>query len=419
MLALIAAHPSDQFDTHRMKFLYTKAEAARQTADYNTAHRLLPQVLELAERLADNDVLAEVYTSYGDIAGRLSDHESATEYIERGLSIHRKTGNTHGIAESINELGVVAWGRGQYQKAGDYFEEALALFNTLDDQERIAALLGNVAAVKTMESKIDEARTLVNEALAINIELGVTWGIASSHDTLGTLAMVQGDYERALNHMLQGKRLYEQCGEIGSLPEVLASMSRVARLTADFEQSQSFAQESIGWSDRLNDQWGRANGLHALGSAIFAAGSPQDALPHLIECVQIRRDTGQESMASTLAELARVEAVLGQKESAHQHILEAVGAAQNEELIRTNLDVLIAATHLAFNDGHIQAARLWMSVAHQHPAIGADQLAILNHMTQQFTSQIALSDTPRDSPDLAHALVQVATRFLAESPPQL
>ncbi len=129
----------------RAKGFGTAGWLARNQGNYQRAAALLRESLALYRELADQQGLADVLDSLGDVAWDQGELAQAVGFYEEGLALFRRFGEQQRIGLSISSLGRVLVDQGDYARAVELFDESLRLLRGLNDQRGIAMVLYGLA----------------------------------------------------------------------------------------------------------------------------------------------------------------------------------------------------------------------------------------------------------------------------------
>jgi predicted ATPase/class 3 adenylate cyclase len=137
-------------------------------------------------------------------------------WLERGLAIEYH-GEPREHAQALNSLGGLLTDAGYHQegnlqRARGYFESALALYREIGDNDGVAQCLSSLGNNVWKEKEIEKARQFFEEALEVYPDAN-SWGYAVTLMNLGSLAVIRGDYQEALDDYVRGQEI---CVRIGA-----------------------------------------------------------------------------------------------------------------------------------------------------------------------------------------------------------
>ncbi|MFB6177072.1 MAG: tetratricopeptide repeat protein, partial [Halobaculum sp.] len=117
---------------------------ARRQGDFETAHKLYQQALDLARQNENRAGAATSLGNLGLVAQRQGEYEAAREYHEDSLDIKRDIGDRAGAAKSLGNLGLVARNQGEYEAAREYHQDSLDIKRDIGDRAGAAKSLNNL-----------------------------------------------------------------------------------------------------------------------------------------------------------------------------------------------------------------------------------------------------------------------------------
>ena len=222
------------------------------TGELSEARLKHEESLRLSKELGDQHGVGKALWRLGIIALREGRSDAAEMLQREGLEINRKGGFKINLAGCLNNLGILAFDRGEYHAAESYWQESRDVFSELGfelgltislinharlaadrgDHGRANALFtdalararqmghkGNIAFAMIslgetrLESSYDQSRAFIEEALAIVRAVGYTRYIAIALGRLATLALREGDDERARQMLDESLVLLRQIDE--------------------------------------------------------------------------------------------------------------------------------------------------------------------------------------------------------------
>ena len=116
-------------------------------------------------------------------------------------------------------------------------------------------VLMHVANAYTNISDLEKGKQLLLEAKAISESLGATDLIANSDDLLGTIALNQGDFEKALTYFISSAKMWEKLGNQTELAKVYLHLSSVFFDTNELKKTQEYDLLVKGIAEDLDDDW--------------------------------------------------------------------------------------------------------------------------------------------------------------------
>jgi predicted ATPase/Tfp pilus assembly protein PilF len=231
-----------------LAFAYGIAVAAGvlEEKDLSDAKQLLEERAAISSEMSDD--LAGAWTLWllGRIALRLGATEDAERYCRKALSIARRIDDDYDAAYALVFLGHTLYKRGEYAEARQCYEESLVLFVEMGQQLPLGRLHSHLGDATWALRQYESARRHHQHALSVYqdigvywkeepVNLGVSWGVPVSLQTLGDVALAQGDLAEARHYY--GLALDAASGrpEEGLKPHVLLGPATLLARTGEVE----------------------------------------------------------------------------------------------------------------------------------------------------------------------------------------
>lgn len=137
------------------------------------------------------------------------------------------------------------------------------------------------------QGDLKRAEALGLEALEIFERLQDTGGIADTLRQLGTIAQIDGRFDRAIELHQRSYDLYRDRGDERTAAMLLAHLSHATMGLGDYDRARRLGLDSLEPARRYEDQWSTAMALVMLGHIELAAQQIQAAQPYLAEAADI------------------------------------------------------------------------------------------------------------------------------------
>jgi predicted ATPase/DNA-binding NarL/FixJ family response regulator len=261
----------------------------------------------------------------------------------------RQAGATAEIAADLNNIRVAgrwaidheqwsdvegAWGplhrfyqhQSRYMEGAALFRQAVELLDAGEPTPaREAALARVLVAFAWLSVRIGDVEE-ADAAMARSVELhdahdlSVEPGLASDpHTGLGVVAMVQGDFERAVEHGQAARERAVANGDGYNKALAFYVLENAAAARGDYDEAWGYAEQSYASTLETNDRWFRAYARNELGTLARARGKFELAREHFEASYALREEFGDsEGMAVALVHLADTAALRGDHREAAQ-----------------------------------------------------------------------------------------------------
>jgi predicted ATPase/class 3 adenylate cyclase len=175
--------------------------AAASLQDLQAWQEYAQQALSIARQIGDRSQEAFAITHLGVIASFFGEYLTAQKYHAKFLAIASEIGSRFQKSMALINLGGVAISLKEYPAARDYYEQSMAIAEATDDQIGEGdALLGLGDANAGLEMW-DAASHSYKQAMEVYRRHNIEWGITNCRMGMARLALVQGDVQRALDHV--------------------------------------------------------------------------------------------------------------------------------------------------------------------------------------------------------------------------
>lgn len=245
----------------------------------------------------------------------------------------------------------------QFQGVIGLCEVVLGIASTSGAQRALA--LRMVAKAYFFLGRYDQAKSCTKEEVELRGQLGDREGYAKSLNNLGLIALDEGDYHSALEHLLACFNYVVHCGlEMYSLTS--ACLVNIGRLYQELQDSPKAAQYfSLGIEAAINagDIGTEIAGLSGLGILLREEHQSEKALQHFSRALQLaQQHLKSQDEAELLDNLGQVYAELGDSALARQKFTDALVLARSLGASPSEVNVLINLGRLELQEGRPVAA---------------------------------------------------------------
>jgi tetratricopeptide (TPR) repeat protein len=174
---------------------------------------------------------------------------------------------------------------------------------------------------------LSEPRSWLQEGLAAD-DIAPTLRARALY-TLGRLAMLQADYERAGSALGEARDVFRELGADDGAMRCMWELGFVALVAGDYERSRGLYEESLAIARALGDDGAASRSLAGLGRALLEGGDAEAARAPLRESLAIRRAReAPRDTANSLSLLGRCALLAGDFNEARASLDEAVALAR-------------------------------------------------------------------------------------------
>jgi CHAT domain-containing protein len=138
----------------------------------------------------------------------LSRYDEAVECGLAAREVFLASGDILAAGKIEHNIGNIYFRRDRYQEAERFQRTARERFLAVGEQTQIAKIENSLALTLSQQHKIKEAEQLYQQALERAAVAGLVTTQAEIESSIGTLALFQGRYDRALDYLERSRRKY-------------------------------------------------------------------------------------------------------------------------------------------------------------------------------------------------------------------
>lgn len=175
---------------------------------YSEASRWMEALLDLAERTPmaiPRDQRGTALGAAGMLAIYQGDYHRAVGRLEQAAAVFRELNEPAHLAFALSRLGLGLWLAGDTDRATGVLDESVRLGRTIGDGNTVAMSLRNMGVIACSQGMHRRAAELFRDSVAQARAIGWDRGynIARPTSQLGRVAYLQGDFERARQHLCE------------------------------------------------------------------------------------------------------------------------------------------------------------------------------------------------------------------------
>ncbi len=242
----------------------------------------LEQVLATLPATQDSTrslVLSELAIEYAPVFP-----EKAKAYSEKALSIAQILDFKRGKAYASLSLGIYFWFQNLYDNAFRHFTDAATHFQELGAKQEVARVYTHIGNVHLRTARYEKAMECYNQSIAIAEELGdkerIAYNISSRAQVFRRL---YGDYDRALQDLSEGARLFREAGNMTRVSINTNIMGAVYSDKKDYTRSLEYHLKALAMERLLPPSPHIVETLIDIATTLNILQRPVESLPYLRE----------------------------------------------------------------------------------------------------------------------------------------
>ena len=234
-------------------------------------------------------------------AGRLAEALAATEGVLRrardaGEEVYE--GAAYDLAMAFARLGRVLWMGRRVEVALAPLGEARERFGKLGEAgNRGAARMAYVCLTEMANAlqaggRLDEAATAYEEAIELAAARKDRRDVATGKFQLGTVRLLQREFDAALAAYVQARQTFEELGEPGSVATAWHQIGLTYQEAGQLEMAEDAYRQSLRLEVQRGDRQGEADSLNQLGNVASRQGHLENAVRFYREAATIAVELG-------------------------------------------------------------------------------------------------------------------------------
>jgi len=302
-------------------------------------------------------------------------------------------------------------------RGGDYVaaerEAELATQQLQESDWGLSLALGNVGYVALVRGEYEKAILHLKRAYELSIESGNLYGLAYSANNLGEGYVLIGAYDHAEILFKEANAAFAEIGFTPGVAFSYANLGDLARLRRDFSaQAYQYFEKAIQLYEEQGDKVGVADTLIQRARFALDGGAYEEAHFQLEHALVIYQRIGQVSgMTVALQYLGETAYALDNHAAAEAYFTEALRLGAERQSERQQLDALLGLASLEGEKGATEVAVRWLALIKQHPATEYETRQRAERTLDALAERISAEALAAAQADLP-ALEEVVKEFL-------
>jgi diguanylate cyclase (GGDEF)-like protein len=343
-IALLARAPNADLEI-RARLLLCDYQAER---DKNAAEAEIARAIALMPKAQRQGLRAGVLTCQGDLNETAGDNSQANALYEQAVAIGTQTRDDEMLAGALYSRGYLLGVQGQFSTGLADLRRSQSLYEKLHMPFHAVTVLNSIAILYNRMGDYPQAVHIYTRALKTQREAGMRREVAVTLYNLGRAHENLQEWEFARDAYNESLEIQRDLGYARGEAYALRGLAAVANATGDPRK----ALDQLKRADTLRAQTTDARlGAHielVRGVALHRLGRTQDSLISLNDALHIFREADAVGdLSLTYAELARVQAELGNWRSAYEYLIEY--KATSDKLLTNQLDQRFTSLKVEFD----------------------------------------------------------------------
>ena len=179
-----------------------KARVLSARGDMDRAMEYLQNSLSLYKEIDDESGIASSLLRQGRVFDDKGFMKEASEKYQKCLDIREKLNDKSGIAEALNLKGrILISDATTYEEALECCQKALEIQQEIGNKFQIGLTLENLVWINRLRGELITSKKDAKQMLSLSKAIDHQWLVSSSQTHLGVIYGLQGDVDKALEHL--------------------------------------------------------------------------------------------------------------------------------------------------------------------------------------------------------------------------
>jgi predicted ATPase len=250
---------------------------------FQAAHECAQQMLELAQSLGNDAVLARALDQFSWVSFYRADFQSAVEVAKEALILYEKLNDRYGMAFSCRVLGYTYEALGLYEESRLFREKGLTIATEMKDQINRGWLLFELGELYQTLEDWSRARACHEAHLNLVKDFKEEGYLSYAYDGLGRVEIAQGNFTVGLQYLNAALEIRKRVDEKPWVGVTLCNLSKANLLIGNLDVAVEQARSAVEIFESLDDRLYAPLGLFTLGLALSAAGKLEEAMAAFLQ----------------------------------------------------------------------------------------------------------------------------------------
>ena len=261
----------------------------------------------------------------------LGEPKRAEQILNEVQKILVAEGDQDGLARMNLTLGNVHRRKGDVQAAKRMFEESLTIFKSIGDRSGESAALNCMANTDRILGYLAVARTLYESALEASRDVGDRIGVVRALMGIANVLMQEGDLEEAKKRYTEALQISKKAGYGIGNARIMNNLAEIHHFQGKLYEARAFYDEVIRMKEEMGDRSSLAFTLFDLAEVLFAEGTYEDSMKMFEASLKIREEIGEKGTAAeSRLGIAAILLEEGEVKQANEIAIEAIGVFRDE-----------------------------------------------------------------------------------------
>jgi tetratricopeptide (TPR) repeat protein len=228
----------------------------------------------------------------------LGEPQKAEEILQEVRQTLQMEGDQDGLARLNLTLGNVHRRKGDVQAAKKMFEESLTIFKSIGDRNGESAALNCMANTDRILGYLAVARTLYESALEASREIGDRIGVVRALIGIANIFLQEGDLEGAKKRFTEALQISKKAGYAIGNARIMNNLAEIHHFQGKLSDARLLYEEVLWMKEEMGDRSSLAFTLFDLGNVLFEQGLLEESRERFNASLAIRESIGEKGTAA-------------------------------------------------------------------------------------------------------------------------
>jgi tetratricopeptide (TPR) repeat protein len=274
---------ADSLSDFTLKVDAAKRAASKLSSNGSRAPRLMVARARMME--------AAGYTDLGD-------PKRAEDILQEVQKTLLEEGDQDGLARMNLTLGNVHRRKGDIQAAKRMFEESLNIFKSIGDKSGESAALNCMANTDRILGYLAVARTLYESALDASKQVGDRIGVVRALIGIANVLLQDGDLEGAKKRFTEALQISKKAGYGIGNARIMNNLAEIHHFQGKLSDARVLYEDVLRIKEEMGDRSSLAFTLFDLAEVLFAQGLLEESRDRYKASLAIREEIGEKGTAA-------------------------------------------------------------------------------------------------------------------------
>jgi two-component sensor histidine kinase len=306
--------------------------------DMKQALDLAKKGVQLADEVNDKNWQPKFYEMEGRMHANLLQLDSANLFFDKAMKGYKAIDDVKGQASTSFKMAWVLKKKGEYEKAMQKNIYALKLMESIDDKAGICDAMTRISWDLTKQNRLNEALDYAEKAIDMAEKNNLTSEFFYVYNNAGDVAIAMGKNQLSLDYFNKAAAIVkEQNLGLTSQVDIGNSQGNALKRLGRYDEAIRFYTNCLKMAKKANYQNGINTVTANLGEINLLKGNYKDALPYLLETIQLQEANNDYSnlienyhhTSTIYKKLNEFESALAYKQKAY-NLRDSIGSIESD-----------------------------------------------------------------------------------------